>query len=61
MTIESKTKVANTNRRQFLKKAGKTAVAAGAASTLAAPAVVLVRSLLGGGFKPMLVGRWGSM
>ena len=41
MTIESKTKVANTNRRQFLKKAGKTAVAAGAASTLAAPAVVI--------------------
>ena len=37
------TKVENTNRRDFLKKAGKASIAAGAASTVAAPAIVTAK------------------
>ncbi|MGA1599672.1 MAG: TRAP transporter substrate-binding protein [bacterium] len=40
MTQETETKPTVTNRRGFLKKAGTTAVAAGAASTIGAPAII---------------------
>ena len=44
MAKKNNTKVKNTNRRDFLKKAGQASIAAGAASTLAAPAIVSAKN-----------------
>ena len=43
MSYKKNTKVKNTNRREFFKKAGKASIAVGAASTLAAPAIVTAK------------------
>ena len=43
MSYKKNAKVKNTNRREFFKKAGKASIAVGAASTLAAPAIVTAK------------------
>ena len=43
MSYKKNVKVKNTNRREFFKKAGKASIAVGAASTLAAPAIVTAK------------------